>query len=214
MKVINIIASCILSLLFLKDYNHNDRKKRAMKNKLFIFIFIWIIFFFGNVFVPSTFDNISLQLSLFLLFAIYHLFTLIYISQFAQKHIGYLALFLPMIYFFINILILWNKPTYYGAMEGFAAISTFVAQVTILVIFPTFMFSLRMVKIKDYIKGILLILITITSAILGIIQCVGKEGYLSDSTGNIFAFIIILLLAVSAYLLKISKKINLSKHKQ
>lgn len=221
MNATNPIVSFILSIFFLKEYYLDEEKLRIIKKRFSYFLGIWILFIlaflFGlhgnHSFVKDIPENIYLQLTFifFLLFAIYHWFFLIYISKFAKRHIAYLVLFLPMIYFFSQNLILWNKPTYYGAMDGFASISTIIEQITIIVILPTFLFALRMIKIENKFKGILLFLITTVSAILGIKQCIGKEGYLSDSTGQTFAVLVIILLAVAIFLIKFSNKNNLIK---
>lgn len=91
-------------------------------------------------------------------------------------------------------------------MDGFSSISTMIEQIAIFVIFPTFLFALRMVKIENRIKGILLFSITIILAFIGIRQCIGKEGYLSDDTGNVFAGLIIILSAMAVYLIGNSNK--------
>lgn len=220
MKITNPIISFILSLLFLKEYNFSAEKIQRIKKRFPYFLAIGGLFILPFIFPLPDFlggnsvDNGFIKyVFLFFLFAIYHWFILIYISLFAKRHTAYLILFLPMLYLFSQNLILWNKPTYYGAMEGFSAIATMEEQLLMLVVFPTFMFSLCMVKIENHIKGLLLILITATSAVLGMKQCIGKEGYLSDSTGSVFAILIIILLAVTAYLFKISGKINLNKFK-
>lgn len=221
MKKNHPIISFITSILFLTEYDYSEEKTRKIKKRFPYFSGIWALFILGFLFglhgnhdfvkdIPEN-TRIQLEFIFFLVFAIYHWFFLLQISRLAKRHLAYLILFIPMIYLFSRNLILWNKPTYYGAMDGFASIATIIEQITILVIFPTFLFALRMLKIENKIKGILLFLITTASAILGIKQCVGKEGYLSDSTGPIFVVLVTILLLVAVYLIKFSTKDNLTK---
>jgi hypothetical protein len=213
MKTTNPIISFFSSLLFLKEYNFNEEKLRIIKNRFPYFLAICVLFIllfilpFPDFLIEKPIDNGLFKfIFLFFFFAIYHWFFLIYISKFAKRHIAYLVLFLPLIYYFSKNLILWNKPTYYGAMEGFSVIATMEEQLLMFVLFPTFLFALRMVKIENPIKGIVLILIATISAIIGIEQCIGKEGYLADDMGSGFAGLIILLLVMAVYLIKFSSE--------
>ncbi len=219
MKILNLVISFFSPVLFLKKYNFSEEKLRILKKRFPYLIAIWgllilpFIFAFPVIFGEVS-ENIRLQVSfvLFLVFALYHWFMLIYISKFAKNHNAYFALFIPMALFLMWNLALLNSPTYYGAMDGFATLMTAQLEMLIIVILPTFLFTLQMVKIKNKPKGLLLLLIVFISAIFGIKNCMGKEGYLSDSTGKIFTFLIILLLAVVVYLVNISNKRNLNKH--
>lgn len=218
MKVIKHIISIILSISFLKEYNYNEEQKLKLRRQFKYLVAIWILFILPFVFpLPSIFGDRPehirslITFVFFLVFTVYHWFLLIYISRFAKKNIAYLLLLLPMSYFLVENLILWNKPTYNGAMDGFASMATIVQQVNIIVIWPTFTFALLMVNLKNHLKGILLFLITLTSAVIGIRQCIGKEGYLADASGGVFAWLVIMLLLMSAHLIWFAKNKKLNR---
>lgn len=190
MKTTNPIISFITSILFLKEYDYSEEKTRKIKKRFPYFLAIWVLlileFLFGlhgnYDFVKDIPENTRIQLEFifFLVFAIYHWFFLLQISRFAKRHTAYWILLIPAILALVWNVCLWNAPTYNGAMDGFANLITAQMQLLILIILPTFLFALRMVKIENKGKGILLLSITTISAVLGIKQCVGKEGYLSD----------------------------------
>lgn len=209
MKTTNPIISFILSIFFLKDYNLSKEKLQKFKKRLPYFLGIWILFIMGFMFgLPNVLgdipENIGLQITFlfFLAFSIYHWFLMVYISKFTPKHLAYFILLLPISVVLIWNLVLWNKPTYFGAMDGFANLMTAQMQILMIAILPTFLFALRMVKFKNRFKGIYLLLIVLYSAIMGLEQCIGKEGYLSDGTGNVFVIFIVLLLVIAFLLLK------------
>lgn len=214
----NQIISCILSAFFLKEYNYNEAKKKKMKKKSIILGLFWLLFILSYFFgLPNIFENIPenirLQISfiIFLIFGGYHWFFMVYISRFVTKHIAYFVLLIPMSVILIWNLVYWNKPTYFGAMDGFASIMDFYMQILILPILPTFLFALQMVKISIQFKAFLLMIATITSAVLGVKNSVGKEGYLSDSTGQTFVVLIAILLTIAVYLFSVSTKNSLIK---
>ena len=209
MKTTNPIISFIFSSFFLKEYDFNTEKKQKLKKRFPYLLLIWVVFAIPFIFpLPNILgdvpQNIRLQATLlhFLSFSIYHWFLMIYISKFTSKHIAYFILLLPISVVLIWNLILWNKPTYNGAMDGFANLMTAQMQILIITILPTFLFALRMAKFKNRFKGIYLLLIVLYSGIMGVEQCIGKEGYLSDGNGEIFVFFIILLVVVAFLLLK------------
>jgi len=92
----------------------------------------------------------------------------IYVSKFAPNHIIYLVLLLPISVVLIWNLVLWNKPTYNGAMDGFAKLMIAQMHILIITILPTFLFVLRMAKFKKRFKGIYLLLIVPYSGIMGV----------------------------------------------
>lgn len=213
MKTIYNFISYISSLLFLKEYTFNEEKKQNLKKRFPYLLAIWITFAIPLIFpIPNILGDIPeiirIQATLLYLlaFSVYHWFLMIYISKFAPKHIAYFILLIPISVALAWNLILWNKPTYNGAMDGFANLMTVQMQILIIVILPTFLFALRMVKFENRFKGIYLLLIVLYSGFMGVEQCMGKEGYLADGNGNIFVFLIILLLAVAIYLFKFSTK--------
>jgi|GEM_PF-1220127 len=208
MAIIVLIFLGLVNFLLLRKYP--DKENSKLKKYFPILILVWLIFavLFLNIF-PSQRSGIGyalLWLGVFILSVGYHLFFLVCVRAIKVNNIWYVLLFLPMSYLLFNNLILWNKPTYNGAMDGFAAIGTMMRQIQFFILYPTFMFSLSMLKINYRIKGILLILIALTSTVLGIRQCIGKEGYLSDDTGYAFAFMILLLIAVGVYFLLNERK--------
>lgn len=218
MKTTNPILSFILAIFFLKEYNYKEEEKRKMKKKSLFFAFFWLLFLFIFKFgLPKVLRNIPentvLQVSLLFLiaFSIYQWFLMIYLSKFAPEHIAYFILLILISVVLLWNLVLWNRPAYNGAMDGFANLMTAQMQILIITILPTFLFSLRMSKFKNLLKGLYLLLLALCAGIFGVEQCIGKEGYLSDRTGQVFVFLILLLLAISAYLITISSTIKINK---
>ncbi len=123
-----------------------------------------------------------------------------------------LVLFFPVTYLFVKNLLFFNKPIYYGAMDGFASLYDAYIMSMILITYPFFIFLFSMVKFNKKLKGIMIILIALTSFIIGIMQPIGKEGYIADETGGIFILIIFTLIIIGiCYILK-NKNSFLNKH--
>lgn len=132
--------------------------------------------------------------------ALFHWCFLVFVSLFASKSWFYLIIFIPMTICFIFNVSYWNIPTYYGALDGFANIINTMIQFFIIFTFPTFLFLLRMLPLKSKIRGVLLIIFTFLAFVLGLNSSIGKNGFLSDRTGEGFAILVLLSFGMGFYL--------------
>lgn len=205
MKLLNHASSFIMALLFLKEYNVSEEEKEFKHGRAIMLVAVWGLYLLGlqfNVYeYLGTIHPLIPSLCL-ISFILWYISTLVYISSFAQRDIHYVVMLMPMTLVLMYVIISWNSHTSYGALGGIADAITMIVQASTIVVFPTFMFALRMVKIENYIKGIFLFVVTTVSSILGIAWNIGtynREGYLSDTTGYFFVAFVLLLLYVSAY---------------
>ena len=196
-----IIAYALISLVAYFFYREYAFINRQTLMKYFpVVLILWIILLITFFIFSSPGIGNSLEGKMFFIalisFSIFNLLFLLYLKMCFEKHILYLILFLPITSLFILNLLLFNKPTYNGAMDGFASIINLYLMSMILISYPTFLFSFSMLKFSNIIKGAIIIILALGSGFLGVKQSIGIEGFLADDTGNIFAYIIFILFVI------------------
>ena len=153
---------------------------------------------YGLLDLPDI-NDFLLDFIFYILFALCNAFLLIYIRAFFKNNYWFLLLLFPCIYlFYLNILI-FNKPSYNGAMDGFAALADFYAMLMILVTYPVFIFAFSITKCSNKIKGIFMLLFVVITGASGVKQSIGHEGYLADGTGKQFVAMLLILAIIGVF---------------
>jgi len=198
MEAIFYIFIFLTTLFLVKEYKLRNNQKARMK-KLFPFVLIgWTILFI--IYQFHMYPNaIRLEFLFYILFVLYNIAFLIYIRAFVNNNYWFLLLLIPCTFLFYDNVLIFNKPTYNGAMDGFAAISTFYSMLEILITYPFFVFAFCMTKGNQIIKSTLMFLFVIITGIIGIMQSAGYEGYLADDTGMLFAAMLFMLADMGIY---------------
>lgn len=197
----------LVSFFLVKEYHCSNNQKAALKKMAPLAVVIPVLFL---TFILSGFEHIILLI----LFGVCNVFCLSCIKAFAKKSNWFIVLMLPATYLLFFILITFNKPVYYGAMDGFAAAVDGYVMMLIFPTYPVFIFSLSMLMCRDWVKGTLMIVFAVISGILGVCQSIGREGYLADDGGGAFAVIILMLIVIGMFYLqkyKIFERIIASK---
>jgi drug/metabolite transporter (DMT)-like permease len=201
MELILLLFLITATYLLTKQYPCDASKRKKQKHYLLLVFTVWLILL--TLYLvhcsPSMTDTIGIRLELlfFALFILYNVFFMIYIRKLFSNSYWYLLLLLPVTYFFFFNLLLFNEPSYNGAMDGFAAIITFYKMLQIFITYPVFVFAFSMTRCHPKIKAIGLFLFIIVTGVLGIQQPIGYEGYLADDTGNIFVAMLLLLATIT-----------------
>lgn len=201
--------------LLVKKYNNDFAKKKKLKHYFLLICTGWLVFltlylYFSSPSLVNATET-RLEFLFFILFVLYNVFFLTCIRRLFNNNYWCFLLLLPATYIlFLNIL-LFNKPSYSGAMEGFAILINFYMMIKILITFPLFIFAFSMTKCHPKIKAIGLFLFVIVTGVLGIQQPIGYEGYLADDTGYMFAVMLLILAAIAAHSFFRNNKIFPSK---
>ena len=201
-SLITITIFVVTGILLLKDYKIIvEPKKRTLTYvilKVFVSLFIVLLFFirrFENFSVPWHYLFISIMFAFVLFISI-----LILIRMLWKSNIWYIFLFVPIGVLFSIFLTDFNRPLYSGAMDGFAAaVRAYIEILVICFIYPLCIFSYKMLKMKRIIKSTLIISISVVSFARGITLSIGREGYLSDTTGDWFLFFCIWLVLIGLF---------------
>lgn len=211
--VICPIIVFILTCFMVKDNRKlAESKKKTVKKYFPLTLTIWVASLLFYYFFYST--SMTEEWAVRLNFISYFIFTvcnaafLLHIRLLIGSHILFAALVFPTTFFFFLNVLVFNKPTYNGAMDGFAAIATFYIMLWILVTFPLFFFAYSMVKCRSWLKGVIMLFVAAITGILGVMQSVGYEGYLADGDGGSFVFIILFTTFVGVYYLVKDERIK------
>lgn len=168
-----------------------------------IVISVWLILFILICIYNSPIFGDEKDFEVYLItkisFVIYNLFFLVYVRIFVKTNRWFLLLFVPMTFLFVGNLLLFNKPGFHGGMSGFAEAANESLKNAIYITYPIFIFSFSRIKLNNPIKGVLMILISIIAGIIGVNLSIGIEGYLGDRSGEIFAFVVFLLLIIGVF---------------
>ena len=190
MQILFFIFILILTFVFLSGFPRIEAKRAA--KFLHIAIGFWVIllvilFLLLKFGASDIWDIIGVCL-----FVSYNAAVTLLIKACSKKSIKFIALFIPIsILLFVSLLKL-------NSLDWLIIVLYFYV---LLISYPFFLLSLVMLNIKNYIKGIILIIISTTCGFGGISQTIGKEGYLADSTGYFFAATILLLFITGIYLI-------------
>ena len=165
----------------------------------------WIIFlilYLSHIQINiSDTKEVRAEFLYYILFVIYNTFLLIYTRAFVNDSYWFLLLLLPCaLLCFLNLLF-FNKPMYHGAMEGFAMLSDFYIMIKILITYPAFVFAFSITKSNQKIKSIGILLFVVITGVSGVMQSIGYEGYLADSTGRFFVVMLFMLADTGVYYL-------------
>lgn len=213
MEIVIYIFFVVVAFILFNDYD--DVKTQRLKKYFPVVLFVWLIFFI----IMCTYNSPNLgdekeyeiYLSIKFSFVIYNLFFLAYTRIFAKNNHWFLLLFVPMTFLFVINILSFNKPGSHGGLGGFASAFNEFFKREIYITYPIFIFSFSIIKFNDKVKGVLIILISIITGIIGINQTIGIEGYLGDSSGEIFLFAIFLLFMIGVF--HLFKKIIIRKLK-
>lgn len=199
MEIIFYLFLITTAWLLTKEYSPNTNNRTRMKKFFPVVLIAWSIPLtlylfngYGLLDLPDI-NDFLIDFIFLILFALCNTFLLIYIRAFINTNYWFLLLFFPSAWlFYLNVLI-FNKPTYNGAMDGFAALADFYAMLMILITYPVFIFAFNMTKCYSKIKGVFMLLFVAGTGVSGVKQTIGREGYLADDTGKQFVVILLIL---------------------